>query len=155
MRFRYHHIQNAPREKVEEHVRAKAGLLESRLSTFQDDLITLDTRLDHRDKRYGDRRDAANYDGHLVLYLPGKHLQNIGATGYGETWTTAINEAFDDLEVQLDKLLAKLHRETSIHDFQHRPSWEREGAELLGEPQVEPDEPESPAEDGTGLPHGQ
>lgn len=148
MRYRFHHIENAPREKVEEYVRTKADLLETRLSTFEEDLVVLDVRLDYREKRYADRRNAANYDGKLVLYLPGQHLQNIGAVGHGEIWETAFNEAFDDLEDQLDKLFAKLNREPDIHDFQHRPSWEREGAELLGEsqesPAAEPEEETAP-----------
>lgn len=142
MRYRFHHIERAPMESVEEHVRQKSDLIESRLATFQEDLVMLDVRLDYRKKRYADRRNASNYDGQLVLYLPGQNLPNISAVGHGEAWTTAINEAFDDLEDQLEKLLAELHHEPGIHDFQHRPSWEREGAELLGEPQVEPEESE-------------
>lgn len=140
MRYRFHHISQAPLAQVEDYVREKASLIESRLATFEDDLIELDVRLDYDDKRRRDRRNDANYDGHLVLYLPGNHLKNIGATGHGESWATAINEAFSDLEVQLEKTLAKLHREPDIHDYRHRPSWEREGAELLGEPQDEPND---------------
>lgn len=139
MRYRFHHIQGAPREQVEQHVRDKAGLVQTRLSTFEDDLVELDVRLDFRDKRYGGRRNAANFDGRLVLNLPGRRMPNIGANGHGETWVTAINEAFDDLEVQLDKFFARLNKEADIQDFRRRPSWEREGAELLGEPQ-QPDE---------------
>jgi ribosome-associated translation inhibitor RaiA len=142
MRYRFHHIESALRERVEDHVREKAGTVEARLGSFQEDLIQLDVRLDHRKKRYGERRDASYFDGHLVLHLPGEHLPNIGATGHGETWSTAINKAFDDLEDQLEKQLAELHDEPDIHDFQHRPSWEREGAELLGRPQVEPEDPD-------------
>lgn len=145
MQYRFHHIHEAPEERVREYVREKAELLERRLDTFQDDLVRLDVRLDHRPERYGERRNASNYEGRLVLYLPGQHLQNIGANGHGETWLTAINGAFDSLENQLEKVLAKLHRETDIHAYHHRPSWEREGAELLGEPQAPPrDESEPP-----------
>lgn len=143
MKYRFHHIENASRERVEEFVRNKADVLTARLATFEDDLVYLDARLDYRDKRYADRRNASNFDAHLVLSLPGRHLSNIGATGHGESWSIAFNEAFDDLYDQLEKLLAKLHRETGIHEYQHRPSWEREGAELLGKPQVEPEDAES------------
>ncbi|CAN5770903.1 hypothetical protein BH23CHL2_BH23CHL2_35960 [soil metagenome] len=139
MRYRFHHIQGAPRDQVEQHVRDKAELVQTRLSTFEEDLVELDVRLDYREKRYRDRRNASNFDGRLVLNLPGRRMPNIGANGHGETWVTAINEAFGDLEVQLDKFLAKLKKEAAIHDYQHRPSWEREGAEMLGEPQ-QPDE---------------
>lgn len=142
MRYRFHHIQNAPLEDVEKHVRDKASLVERRLSSFEEDLVMLDVRLDHREKRYGDRRNASNFDGHLVLSLPGQRFPNIGANGHGETWVTAINEAFNDLEGQVEKLFARLNKETDIHAFQHRPSWERDGAELLGEPQVEKEDPD-------------
>lgn len=138
MQYRFHHINEAPRDKVEEFVRTKSEVIQAQLDTFEDDLVKLDTRLDYRDKRYADRRNASNFDAHLVLYLPGGHLPNIGATGHGESWIIAFSEAFDDLQVQLEKLLAKLHRETDIHAYQHRPSWEREGADLLGNPTVEP-----------------
>lgn len=142
MRYRFHHIEEAPRSAVEEHVRSKADLLESRLATFQDDLVTLDVRLDHREKRYGDHRNLSSFTNRLVLDLPGRKLPNIRATGTGETWQIAVNDAFDALETQLDRTLASLHRETAIHDFQHRPSWERPGAEKLGKPQVSPVEDE-------------
>lgn len=147
MQYRFHHIHEAPEERVRDHIRDKAELIERRLDTFEDDLVTLDIRLDHRPERYGDRRNASNYGGHLVLRMPGQSLQNIGATGHGESWTTACNEAFVSLENQLDKVLARLHRKTDIHAYQHRPSWEREGAELLGEPQMPPnrDDDEPPA----------
>ena len=142
MRYRIHHIDNAPRDLVEKHVRAKSGYIESRLATFQEDLVRLDVRLDHHRKQYADRKNAAAYTGHLVLDLPGRRLPNIAADGHGANWTTAINEAFDDLEDQLGKILADLHRETAVHDYQHRPSWEREGAERLGRPQIEPEDPD-------------
>lgn len=142
MRYRFHHIESAPMAQVEEHVREKAGYLESRLATFQDDLVRLDIRLSRHAKRYADRRNASMFTSHLVLDLPGRKLPNIGADGHGETWTTAINQAFDVLEVQLDKTLAKLQREAAIHAYRHRPSWEREGATLMGKPQAEPDQPD-------------
>lgn len=144
MQFRFHHIQEAPKERVEEFVRAKSDVIQAQLDTFEDDLVRLDARLDYRDKRYPEVRKASNYDAHLVLYLPGQHLQNIGATGHGESWIIAFSDAFEDLEVQLEKLLAKLHREIDIHAYQHRPSWEREGAERLANSPSEPPRDEEP-----------
>ena len=136
MRYRFHHIKEASKAQVEEHVYLKAKLIEQRLATFQEDLVQLDVRLDHRNRRYSDQRNTSYYDGHLVLYLPGRNLQNVAANGHGERWVTAINEAFDDLEDQLDAVMDKLHHTSDIHDYQHRPSWEREGAELLGKSQT-------------------
>jgi ribosome-associated translation inhibitor RaiA len=146
MRYRFHHLHEAPRAQVERHVRAKADLLDARLRTFEEELVELDVHLDHRKKRNAERRDTSYFDGHLVLYLPGRKLPNLSASGHGERWETAINEAFDDLTDQLDRLLAKLHGDTDIHAYQHRPSWEREGAELLGRPQEEASRPEDVVE---------
>ncbi len=151
MRYRFHHIEDAPKDQVEEHVRQKAGYLETRLATFEDDLVRLDMRLSHHVKRYPNRRDSSSFTSHLVLDLPGRKLPNIGADGHGESWTTAVNEAFDVLEAQLDKTLAKLHREPAIHAYQHRPSWERDGAELLGNPQPTADDVDRPS----GMPGGE
>lgn len=139
MEYRFHHSAKAPADRVEEHTRKKSRLLEHRLATFEPDLVRLDLRMDHRRKRHGERRHDSLYDAHLVLYLPGASLPNLGATGHGETWLTAINDAFDNLEDRLEKLLQELHHQSDIHDYQHRPSWERPGAELLGKPQAEPE----------------
>jgi hypothetical protein len=138
MRYRFHHVENAPLADVEEFVKERAGLLESRLTTFEPDLVHLDARLSYNGKRQSDRRDDAPFTNHLVLDLPGGKLPNIGASGYGETWTSAVYDAFGALETQLDKTLADLHGVTAIHEYRRRPSWERSGAEKLGKPQVEP-----------------
>lgn len=146
MKYRFHHIQEAPRDRVEEFVRTKSDVLQAQLETFEDDLVRLDARLDYQPKRYADRRNVSNFGAHLVLYMHGGNLPNIASTGHGESWIIAFSQAFEDLEVQLEKLLAKLHREIDIHAYQHRPSWEREGAEMLAEPPEPPARPASPAE---------
>lgn len=144
MRYRIHHIDRANRQRLEDHVRLKAQPIEQRLPAFEDDLVLLDIRLGHRTKRYANRRDASLYDAHIVLDIDGHHLPNIGATGHAQNWRTAVNEAFDDLEDQLDDTLATLQGEARIHDYQHRPSWVRSGADMLGKPQeaLEQEEPE-------------
>ena len=146
MRYRIHNIEHAPFEDVEEYVKERAVLLESRLATFPADLIQLDARLSHHEKRYADRRDASTFTSRLVLDLPGGNLPNIGASGHGEVWETAVNEAFEALERQLDKTLAGLHGNTAIREYRRRPSWERAGAERLGKPQAEPRDSDVPTE---------
>lgn len=126
MQYRFHHIYEASANRVEEHTRKKARLLEKRLSMYPEDLVRLDVRLHFRRKRYGDRSEHGRYEARLVLYFPGP---NMAARGYGDRWATAINNAIEDLHDQLEAYLTDLRRESEIREYQRRLSQIRREAE--------------------------
>lgn len=112
MRFRYHsrtHIANAVRETVDK----EAQLLDERLAHVEDDLKLLDITFD-----YHLRSDT--YTAKLVLHVLDRPIV---ASGTAERQTMAIRQAFDDLDDQLDKFVAKLKHVPQIRDEQRKPSW--------------------------------
>lgn len=112
MRLRYYGA-DATQDSVQRITERETKVLDRRLAKIADDLKLLDITLDHH------TRDD-NYTAKLVLRILER---NIAASNTGTTREMALRGAFDDLNDQLDKFMAKLRSEPAIRNEQRKVDW--------------------------------